>query len=362
MRYVFHVFLFILIFANLVMGGDAYRISQSGFVRIMPLYQSWTIGDNFSVAELSVPLFLYYPLNRQMSLSLQGSQASISGDMPGLNGITDVQLAFNYQWQENLVFNVGINVPSGKKELTMSEFQTSAILSMNHFTFQVPNFGQGFNASPGLTWALPLGDKAVFGLGASYQIKGKFKPLQGMDDAYDPGDEILITGGVDLLLSERTTLAADVVSIFFGEDKIDVQKVYRSGAKILINARFRTWINYDELVIIAHYRSKSKNSYMIGGVFQEELDNSTPDQIEVIGHYRMRLNSKFYATLLAEARSFQPTSLTKGITLIGLGIAPEFSLSKNLTAPMKLKYAWGKFESNTDVAGLEVGLGVLIKL
>ncbi|MCI0495807.1 hypothetical protein L0Z72_12450 [candidate division KSB1 bacterium] len=361
MKYIFSALFIILIFANLVAGDDGYIISQTGFLKIMPLYQSWKIGDNFSVSEVSIPLFLYYPLNRQMSLSLQGSQASVSGDMPGLNGITDVQLAFNYQWQENLVFNVGFNVPSGKKELSMSEFQTSALLSLNHFTFQVPNFGQGFNASPGLTWALPLGEKAVFGLGASYQYKGKFKPLKGMSDDYDPGDEILVTGGVDLLMSEKTTFAVDVVYIFFGEDKIDNQKVYRSGNKILINARFRTWIDYNELVVLAHYRSKSKNSYVIGGVFQEELDNTTPDQIEVMGQYRMRWNPKFYATVLAEARSFQPTSFADGVTIIGGGLAPEILLLPNLAVLAKIKYLFGNYANDLHLSGLELGIGFSLK-
>lgn len=362
MRYIFFsTIIIILIFANFVVGEDAYIISQSGFLKIMPLYQTWKIADNFTVSETSFPLFIYYPVTRQMSISLQGNQANVAGDVAAMNGITDLQLAVNYQWQENLVFNVGLNVPSGKNELTTPEFQTSALLSLNHFAFQVPNFGQGFNASPGLTWALPLGEKAVFGLGASYQYKGKFKPLKGMTDDYDPGDEILVTSGIDLLLSEKTTFSIDAVYIFFGEDKINSQKVYRSGNKILINARFRTRVNFNELVVMAHYRSKSKNSYVIGGIFQEELDNTTPDQIDVAGHYRMRLNPKFYAAVLAEVRSFQPTPFMDGVTIIGAGIAPEVFLSKNITAPIKVKYDWGTINSSTDISGMEIGLGLLFK-
>jgi hypothetical protein len=91
------------------------------------------------------------------------------------------------------------------------------------------------------------------------------------------------------------------------------------------------------------------------------LDNTTPDQIELMGHYRIRLNPKFYATILAEVRSFQPTPITDGVTIIGVGIAPEISLAPNLTIPTKIKYLFGNYENDLNLSGLELGIGFSLK-
>lgn len=94
-------------------------------------------------------------------MTLRGSQATASGDnIQTINGITDTQLSFSYHFEPvNLIFNLGLNLPSGKKRFTSEEFQTSSLISTNIFNFKVPGFGQGLNISPGLTWAFPVNEK-----------------------------------------------------------------------------------------------------------------------------------------------------------------------------------------------------------
>lgn len=362
MRYVITLIVMLLMVGQGFAANDAYIISQKGVVKIMPLYQNWEIEDGYQVSEMSIPLFFYYPINRAMSFYLRGSQASATGDVPNLSGISDTQVSFNYHVEAyHLVLNVGLNVPSGKKELTATEFQTSSVLSYNYFNFQVPNFGQGLNISAGLTYAYPIKDNVVIGLGASYQYKGKFKPLKGMLDDYDPGDEILFTGGVDLRLDEKTACSVDMIYVLYSTDQIDEEKVFESGNSLIASIQFRRYFNNNELWLLARYRTKAKNSYVIGGVFQEEPAKTVPEQLEGIGQFRILVNPGLYITILGEGRSYFSTKNFPGLDIMGFGLSPELALSSRYTVHAKVKYLFGDFPGGPTLSGWEIGLGVDIR-
>ena len=359
-----------MLFSN-TQANDNYIISQKGYIKIMPSFQMWSIEGNYDISETSFPITVYYPISRKVNLSLRGNQANIAGDVNTLSGLTDTQLSCSYHLESaHLVFNVGLNLPSGKKELTVTEFQTSSQIAYSYFNFKVPGFGQGFNVSPGISWAFPFTDNFVFGLGANFQYKSGFKPLAGMTDDYDPGDEILLTAGFDIKLAPTTTFAADFIYTTYGEDKMGSQTVFGSGEKIMVSGMLRSYQKYNELFLMVRYRSKGKNSYAIGGIFQEEAEKTTPNYLEGIGYYKMRINDKFYLSILGEGRKFfkvdtYPANASfLGIlnslepNIIGFGISPEFAPGKNLKIPLRFKYFFGDFTGGTKITGIEAGLGV----
>ncbi|MDZ7341559.1 MAG: hypothetical protein ONB27_09405 [candidate division KSB1 bacterium] len=346
------------------LAADQYIISQQRYLKILPLYQSWAIGKGptYSYSEFSVPIAVYIPLNRNMSINLLASQATADGDgLEKLTGISDTQVSIAYYLESyHLIFNCGINVPSGKKELELDEFGTSALLSLSYFNFQVPNFGQGMNISPGVSWALPVNDKLVLGAAASYQIKGKYKPIKAMPDDYEPGDELLLSGGIDLRLGIMTTFAADFIFTTYGKDKVGSQSVFLSGRKSGINLKFQTFINYNELLLLGQYRTKGKNSTVIGGTLQTEVEKTIPDQFELMGYYRLRVNPQIYLSLLGEWRSYLAAKSFDGLDIFGIGVAPEFSLARNVSVPIRLKYLFGDFAGGSNIAGWEAGGGLSI--
>ena len=135
-------------------GNDNYIISQKGYIKLMPNFQMWSIESNYDISEISFPIMVYFPISRKFNLSLRSNQANIAGDVNTLSGLADTQLSCSYHLENaHLVFNVGLNLPSGKKELTVTEFQTSSQIAYSYFNFKVPGFGQGFNVSPGISWA-----------------------------------------------------------------------------------------------------------------------------------------------------------------------------------------------------------------
>ena len=354
--------LFLVSISTLLMAeNDSYLISQRRFLKIMPAYQSWDIENIYQVSQVSSPIFLYVPVNRQISFSMRGNGGNISGDLPELSGLTDTQLMLNYHWESrNLVFNLGINIPNGKSELTPQEYLTSSTLSAQYLNFRIPNFGQGFNVSPGFTWARMINDQIAVGLGASYQYRGEFKPLEFMLDDYDPGDEFLFSGGVDIRINELATFTGDIVFTTYTTDKSGNNKVFDSGNTLLLNFQYKQYFQYNELLLRARYRSKSKNSYVIGGVFQQEQFNTNPEQVEAFGHYRIRLNPRVNVGILGEVHSYLSNSVFSGLDIVGIGLLSDFSVQKSISIPMRIKYLFGDFRSGKSIAGWEIGLGAVI--
>ncbi len=361
-------------------GEDIYSTMQHPpakrlFANLLPLYQNWSLKDSSDISEITVPVFVHYQLNRNLGLSFRGSHASAEGDhVQTLSGLTDTQLDINYRPQNyNFVFHLGFSLPSGQRELTEEEFETSILVSNNIFNFRRPNFGQGLNVTAGVSWAQSLSDNVVLGLGVSYHLKGKFRPLRDLPDDYTSGDEILLTGGFDLRLNNTTTFSSDLILTFFGTDKLGTDGVFAPGNRLVLNAQFRKYFGFNEFWLFTRYRTRTKNERAVvtGGALLTEEERTFPNQLEVRSHFRKRFNDNFYARLLLEGRfyqeapafqSFEQSLISAGVNLVGFGVAPEFRLSENLTLPVVLKYFTGSFGEGPDISGLEVNSGVILEL
>ncbi len=338
-------------------------ISQTASARLHFNYQSWSLHDSLDFSEITIPLSIYYPVNRNLSVTLRGNGASATGDnLESVSGITDTQLSFAYLIENaNLVLNLGFNLPTGKKKLSFDEFTTSGLISNNIFNLNTPNFGQGLNISAGFTWAIPAGERFVFGLGASYQYKGSFKPLEALVKDYSPGDEILITGGFDARLGSAATFSADAIFTLFGTDKIGDDEVFAPGNRLVLNAQFRRYFGFNDFWLFARFRSRAKNeqAVILGQALVKETENSNPKQFEVMTHYRLRMNPRIYLRILAEGRFYEKTAAPfSGVDLFGGGLAPEFAVSRGVTVPVAFKFFAGSFKDGPNLTGFEIGAGL----
>ena len=350
----------LLLWANGLTAEDGLVIQQRGFIRVSPLYQSWSDDGDNRLSEVSIPIFFYAPLGENLSMSLRGSQASIKSDMsPELGGMTDTQINLSYYLESSkIVLHTGVNLPTGKKELTLEEFETSYLISLNMYDFQVHSLGQGLNISPGVSWASPLSENVVLGLGASYQYRGPFRPFENMTGQYDPGDEILLTGGLDFRLSETSTFSTDVIFTTFGIDKLNEEETFQSGHKIVFNAQLRMYFDYNELWLFGQYRSKDKNKIAVAGGLDEEDEKTIPDQVELMGRYRMLLGKGFYASIIAEGRFFNETKVFNRISIYGLGTILDIPVSTRMNMPVRFKYLNGRIKGGSSLSGIEVGVGL----
>ncbi|MEO8168054.1 MAG: hypothetical protein ABI623_07400 [bacterium] len=335
--------------------ADADVVSQRGSLRLMPLYQNWSL-DSVKVSETSVLLSLYQPLSSRAAITLRGAFASANGDVTSLSGTTDLQVAGSYYVESaHMMFSLGLGIPVGKKNMKTDEFVTSILLANNTLRFNVSQFGTGFNVTPGVVWALPVSDDVVLGLGATYQYRGTFQPLEDLG-TFDPGDEVSGTAGVELRLSETSSISADFVYTHIGKDLLDGDEIYVSGGKIFAAVQFRKYFEFNSLFIGATFRSKAKSEVALGKFLAPRFE---PNQAEILGVYTARLSDAFSLGFAVEGRFFQETSIPfSGFNLIGVGLMPEFSVSESVSIPLRVKFTSGKGKGN--ITGFEAGVGISI--
>jgi hypothetical protein len=340
-------------------ADEVFIISQQGFIQGSLTYQSWTSSGKTVISEFSTPVFFYYPLGKNTSLSAYTSLASAGGDsLRSLTGLGDIQSTLNYYVESlNMKFSLGLNLPTGKKAISMEEFGTLYLLSLNMYRFQTPSFGQGLNLSPGLSWAIPAGERWVLGLGGSYQLRGSFTPFEGMVKKYDPGDEWMVTGGFDFQASERTLVTADLLYSAYSEDRIGGQEIFLAGDKKVVNVQVKHRLQSSTLSLLFKYRSRDKNQIAIAGGMLPEDQKTIPDEFQAAGRYRFQWGKRrIPVQITAEISHFQKTAAFHAAQIFALGITPEFLLAGGSRIPVTAKLSFGRYGESTDLFGFELGL------
>jgi len=342
---------------------DPYIISQQKQLRILPVFQSWE-DEGVVISELSVPLSVYYPVSRKMSLMLTGNQASISSDnTTNLSGLTDSQLLMSYHLDSyQILINGGINLPSGKADLNPEEFETSKLISLNHYNFRTPSLGQGLMVNIGATWAYPFSEGLIFGAGFSYQYKGEYAPVSGLDAGYKPGNELLLTAGLDMRLSSSSVLSFDGILTSYQADQYDGKDIYQAGNKIVFHGQFRHYFSYHELLVYTKYRMRSTNSLPVAGSLADAEEKSVPDNLELSGQLRFQIRSGMKLGLLANYRSYQKSSLFNAISIVGGGLVPQIRITDKLSSVSRLGYFIGSIAGADTFSGFELGTGLAVSL
>ena len=340
--------------------SDSYVVSRQGNVLIQPSYQTWSDGKDNSISQYGTMLSVYLPLTREASLTVRAGHAITSGDVESLSGPTDIQLGLGWFLERlNLMTSLGVNVPTGKRELEPAQFVTSTAISNPILNFRYPILGQGLNINPGLAWVVPVSDATVLGLGGSYQYKAMYKPLAGGIE-YDPGDEVLVTGGVDIQLDGSSNISLDAVFTLYGNDKVDGKESYASGSTIAGNLQYLRSFAQNELRIFTRYRSKGKSE--IGspvGLVAEPL-KTEPNRFEAIAEYKIVFTPAFSMGFSLDGKIYEETSaFLSGATLFGFGIAPVFAPTPAIQIPVRLRAQFGKTKEFTSTRQLEFSLGVV---
>lgn len=298
----------------------------------------------------------FVPVGRRASFWLQTSQVTATGDdLETLSGFGDTQAGVTYTrplGEGSLVSTLNVNLPSGKRELTRDEFTTSILLSQTFFDFRIPGFGQGTNVSPSLTWAVPVQDDVVVGVGASYQYRGSFRPVQFDDSEYDPGDEMLVTGGIDLRLGRTEAVSGDVSYTLYTDDSWGTQS-FSPGNKVVASLQYLSYMGFDELRVQARYSSRAKTTLPVGAGLTSEAQRLTPTHLNLLGTYRWRFSRDGAVRFLAQGRFFGEAEPYEAQNVVDVGMLPEWSLADALHLQGRFVYTAGSF------SGLEAGVGLV---
>ena len=359
-------FLLILVFTGIrtnasVVQHQVFEIDQRNIFSVQPVYQEWQDDYGYQLSEISVPVFLSCKIGKNSNLTVQTGKAYIRNNLLNdFNGSVDTQIGISHFLKtENIILHGQFNLPSGKENLTAEEFESAYILSLNQFNFRMPGFGQGYNFSLGMGWASPLDDVFVFGIGAAFLYRGSYHPLADLEDRYQPGSELILTGGIDYRINTTSTLSADLTYTLYGTDKIAGVGVFDAGNQLGVKVIFKRFIRFNLLQLALRYRSRGKNNIAIAGALFEERERSMPQQVEFEGIYKMSIQSALSAGILLDIRYSEKTSAFSGVMLYGVGVVPEFIINREWRIPFHIQYFYGRDTESEDFTGLEFSAGVL---
>ncbi len=319
-------------------------------------------SSEVGVAEFSTPITLFAPLARNLGFSLRSSFTSVSGDdIAGVSGLTDTQATLSYYRPAgagSAVASMSVNLPSGTSELESDEAATAIRVGQNFYGFQLPSLGQGFNVAGGLTYAFPAGDALILGLGAAYQVRGAYTPITGAAE-YDPGDELLLTGGFDYGLGASSSLALDVTYALYGADTAGDPSTgsgqaleFQSGNTLSLTAKWTGALVSRRASLLGRFRTKGETE--IPEELQGRLgpDTVIPTQGRVLGNVQIAGGERLALDVFAQGRTYAASDMFTAKTLFDVGAMPSYRLLPNATLLTRFAVTFG------DLSGIEVGAGI----
>jgi hypothetical protein len=322
------------------------------------VYQHYE-DDDLQLSQLTIPFTALVPLTPALGLSLRTVYASTDGDdLAAFFGMADAQAALSYYrtlGAGSAVASLAVNLPVGTAVATREEVETAYLLGLGFFDFRVPSFGQGLNVTPGLTYAFPVAPNLALGVGASYQYRGDFEPRAFAAETYDPGDEVLLTAGLDYGLGEASTLALDATYVHYGEDRFG-DLAYTTGDAFLATAQWTGPVGAHEARVLGRVRLKGESSAPPETLLLLGPDATIPTQARLLGHVRFRLGERVRLGALAQGRYYDETEVSTAKTLFDLGVLPEYELTPGLVLNARLGATLGDFRGGEVGAGLTWGL------
>jgi hypothetical protein len=306
------------------------------------------------VREFATPVTIFAPVARNLGVSLRTSFTSASGDdLTGVSGLTDTQATLSYYLPVgtgSAVVSASANLPSGTSELTPDEAATAFLIGQNFYGFRLPNLGQGFNATGGLTYAFPAGDAVVIGLGAAYQVRGTYTPTEGAAE-YDPGDELLLTGGFDYGLGPGSSVAIDVTYAIYSADTAgDLE--FESGNTLSVTGKWNGELGGRSARFVARFRTKGETEFAEDFDIRLGQDPVIPTQGRVLVNFGLLEGDSYGLGVFAQGRQYAESDLFDAKTLFDLGAMPSVRILPNATLLGRVAVTFG------DLSGFEAGGGL----
>jgi hypothetical protein len=369
-------------------------------------YQSFKIGET-TLSEISFPVQLTIPITEKMSLSISNSYVLINRkstdsiiridrDQSGkaldtllvpkenkkdLNTITDTRVGFKYLFLDNKgLLTLSLNLPTGKRDLEDTLFNIETQLGLGILKYRIPLLGQGFNAGGSFVYALPLNRKNILGLGAFFNYKTKYKPVNSVD--YTPGSDYGFSFSYIYQPSFNLRMNFDASYSIFSKDKISFVSVsgnteknvdldFKAGSKInLIAQLFMKTGSFQHLLFVQErlIGNNMQQSVEIDPVTHniKYIDNDVSNGQQLDAAYNITFPLSAYISLNAQLfgrvygagqENWNGIIIETGASnVFGGGLGLRFSLFDNLNLDITGKYLTGKIslEKDLDLSGMDV--------
>lgn len=330
-------------------------------------YQSWTVkqGDEeTTISQFAIPLGAFVPVQDNFDISLYVANATSTLETAtqdfSLGGLSDVRMQANHSFaNDQLLFSVGLNLPTGKKALDLTEeYFVLQALSANYLDFPIRRYGEGFGFNLLFAGATVLGDNVRGGAGIMYQYAGSYQPYDGFTD-YDPGDVISVNAGLDIG-SAPMSWTIDIVYSTFTTDQIDGIKTFKQSSQLDTRLSARYVGEQQMFAGYVGYLMRGDNTqYVADG---DELDpfKLYGNEFLIAGRYVRQFGAVWHAGPSVELRLIGGNDLDmESSSVFGVGASIGRELGSNLAASGGFKYYSGSADGgDIDLSGYQITFGL----
>ncbi len=363
--YPVYIFLIALLFTVTGKAQDYYPGTNMFSIRISPIYESWSIKNDINFSEFTNVVSLNYYPSHNTSISFNTKYASTGGELNALNGFSDSQFLLKHNFSKiNIIVNAGINIPSGITKLSATQFETLKYIGQDLFQMRTPNFGQGTNLILGTSWLHQISQNFVLGLGLSYQIKSEYQPLSNFNQNYKPSNEFSAAAGFNMKLSQTQELTGDLISTFYGNDKVNGNEVFSSGSRTVLDAVYKQYFAFNSLSVTVLYSIVSEK-YFGDKIFADNIISTleslklNPNKFYLNANFNQRFTAMFSLGYGIYTSIYEKTaSYFSNYTIYGLNLTPNFKVSSTLSIPFLINYSIGSASGKQDLHGFSFRTGV----
>jgi len=351
-----------------VAGDQAYST-----VSVFFLYNGWEdeladLQDKWS--ETVVGTHVRHVVNSQLAVELRGTLASARWTDPldneiSFSSLNDTRLKGTYYFGDRIArAALSVNLPTGKKELSVDEYLLALGVSDNSRKFPVRRFGEGFNVGGELYW-LPKAEQVNLEVGGGYRVKGAYRILEGDPADYKYGNEffVRVSAATD---PQPVGVRGTVMIKTYAKDEYNGEPIFQSGVTVMFQGR----LTYDNdlrgsVGFTALLRGKGKTlGGDAGGLVDEVLKSGRNDYL-VYGGGSYPLNEQLRLLGRAEYKHITANEFSAGAvrfrpktSYVGLGIGTGYQFSLAVSGSIVGSYYTGSIDDDVDLTGLGLAMAV----
>lgn len=173
--------------------------------------------------------------------------------------------------------------------------------------------------------------------------------MEAEDSGYNPGNQVNVTGGMDLLL-DPLLLRTDLTYTVYQFDTIDDSEVFKEAAKLSIEESAVFLMERLAVLFSGRYILRGENELLRAGL-QEQTGKMHGDRIDVSGMLNLRLMKELNLKLLAESAFISENETGQNdATVFGFGAGVTLRFMRASYLDIMGKYHTGN--SNSDEVSL----------
>ena len=232
------ILLTVVLFASAsgALGQIIYGQPIAGDLQI--IYSHWKLEEGGGTTEINqfmIPVSGFVPLGDNFEgrfyIVNASNKLDFSDNDYSLNGLGDLRLQVSRSFADDrLLASVGVNLPTGKKELNFSEeWIVLQNLSYNYLNFPVRRLGEGLGVNL-LLGAATMMETVRVGGSVEFQYNGEYKPYENGEN-YKPGNQFSISAGADTRIGQ-VAYNAGITYTLYSDDKLDDSKTFRQSDQV----------------------------------------------------------------------------------------------------------------------------------